>query len=188
MNTATKNLMFLLSAAPMALGGCLVTVNTDGGDGNETSGSAGDGDNDATETSSGTGDGDGDATTTGDGDGDPATGDGDGDATGDGDGDATGDGDGDAMTTGDGDGDPAPSACASYGDFIVECIPDAAYDAAYYEAVCQTYIDSLNEDYGADCAMAYEAFFACLTELPCMEWAPGACQTEQDLADMTCFG
>jgi hypothetical protein len=75
MQTVTKNLMFLLAAAPIATGCVVVSDDTA---------------NDET-----TGDGDGDPTT-GDGDGDPTTGDGDGDPT-------TGDGDGD-PTTGDGDG------------------------------------------------------------------------------------
>jgi hypothetical protein len=78
------NLAFAAVFGPLALSGCLVTVDVADDDDDETT----------------HGDGDGDP---GDGDGDP-TGDGDGDPTGDGDGDPTGDGDGDP--TGDGDGDP----------------------------------------------------------------------------------
>jgi hypothetical protein len=104
MHDMTKNLLFLLAAAPMAAG----CVTSDDVADDET-----------------TGDGDGDPTT-GDGDGDPTTGDGDGDPT-------TGDGDGD-PTTGDGDGDAgADVQCDEYAMLAAECFGDQYYaDALSY--------------------------------------------------------
>jgi len=101
MHDMTKNLLFLLAAAPLAA--ACVTSDDTGDD--ET-----------------TGDGDGDPTT-GDGDGDPTTGDGDGDPT---TGDGDGDGDGD-PTTGDGDGD---GLCNEYAALAAECYGSAVYDMA----------------------------------------------------------
>jgi hypothetical protein len=183
MKNTTKNLFFLLSAAPMGMGGCIVdldpfdtsltTLN------NDTETSAGDGDGD-------TGDGDGD---TGDGDGDTGDGDGDGD-TGDGDGDGdTGDGDGDGEPgDGDGDGD-GDDACAAYGALVGQCYgPD---ETEYATMQCEYVLAGAYQYYGMECADATEAYYACLSQLSCEDFMmepPAGCEAEGAAALMLCGG
>jgi hypothetical protein len=180
MHIESKNLLFLLTAAPMALPlGCLVSVGDDtSSNGDEIGETSGDGDT--------AGDGDGD--TTGDGDGDTSgDGDGDGDTSGDGDGDTTGDGDGD--TTGDGDGDTTgggDTACTAYADLVETCGGTAAEAYMY----CVDYSGFLYDNYGADCLAAYEDFLVCISELSCDEFGgpDPFCETESAFVDSACFG
>jgi hypothetical protein len=189
MHDSMKNMMFLLSAAPMGMAGCLVTVNTDAGTSLTTDTLT----SDSLET--GSGDGDGDQTGDGDGDGDPTTGDGDGDPTGDGDGDpATGDGDGDGDPTGDGDGDGDPTtgdgdgdgdACAAYATFYADCIGQRYYQENL--EYCTYALEQAYAEYGPDCQAAVEAVFTCISTLTCDEFDnPPYCVDEAMAAAVAC--
>jgi hypothetical protein len=180
--TSTKNLLFLLAAAPMGLTGCLgdgddgsvTTLLTsfttfDDGPDDETESNSGDGDGDSGDGDGDSGDGDGDS---GDGDGDGDSGDGDGD-TGDGDGD-TGDGDGDGDSgdgdgdTGDGDGDTGDGdgdgdgVCSDYAALLEQC-----YGPGTYEEDCLAALEYYAMQPG--CVELLEAFYVCFSQLDCAE-------------------
>jgi hypothetical protein len=173
----TKNLLFLLGAAPMGMAGCLssaddsdtlITLTTFTTFNNEED-TTGDGDS---------GDGDGD-TTPGDGDGEPGDGDGD-TSPGDGDGDTSpGDGDGDGDTSGDGDGDTTGGSledlCLPFSEHYGDC-----YGAWYMEdgyASCYSGYASFMDD--PVCFSAWEAWIVCLIEAPCGElFRPVECAAE----------
>jgi hypothetical protein len=188
----TKNLLFLLSAAPMGMAGCLgsgddsdtlLTLTTGPfttfSNEDETTDNSGDGDGDP----SGDGDGDGDPSGDGDGDGDGDPGDGDGDP-GDGDGDP-GDGDGDSGDgdgdSGDGDGDATTGGydvgelCTPYSEAIADCYGPEYLQNAY--ASCALYYEMSMDD--PACLSAFEAFLVCISDVPCGNFSMAiGCETE----------
>lgn len=169
-DTRLHNLLFLLAAAPLGMGGCIITDGED--DGADTGNvSTGGQPNTSGETEPAT-DGETEQATAADGTstGTPPDTDGPMDTTA-----------GDDTTTG-GSGN---AVCEEYGIFITGCYSQDEGTAA--QLFCDEYLGELYDTYGANCSSVYEDYVACLSKLTCEEFmAPDACSAELSVVMMEC--
>ncbi|MDC0718140.1 hypothetical protein [Nannocystis bainbridge] len=98
-----------------------------------------------------------------------------------------------------------PSACEAEWDAADGCLPEAgaicvAFAAKeaecygtpvpdYAAGACQAYLNYQAYAYGTACGTAYDEWYACLTELPCLEFQMRAgCDAQQDQIALACGG
>lgn len=173
-DTTTQNLLFLLMAAPIAVGGCVITDSDDDA-GNATEATT---NSDATDAVT-------DDTTAGGNATDVATTEATTEATTA----ATTAEDttaGEATTTGESTGEPPNSVCQDYADLITECYSEKEGQAVL--DYCPEYLQGLYDSYGEDCVSVYEDFLACLSTLTCKEFMGDACPDEQAAVTKACGG
>ena len=178
-DTRVQNLLFLLMAAPMAMGACIITDGDDDTDGDDSNNQTSSNETDA-ETDAPATDGETD-------DPPPATGSGDDTGTG---GETEGETESaDGTTTGgesEGETDTPPGACADYADLITECYNEKEGMAVL--DYCGEYLQQLYDSYGEGCVTAYEDYLACLSGLTCDELmgADPVCEAEETALDEAC--
>lgn len=169
-DTTTQNLLFLLMAAPLGMGGCVITTSDDDA-----------GDDGSTGTPPATDDG-----STGD---PPATDDGSTGAngsTGQATTAATGDSTGADDTAGSSSGGDA-GVCGAYGDINAACYDEMTGTAQ--ELACLEVLQEYYDNYGADCAAAFEDWIVCVSALSCedfMDPALPGCEKEDAAIDKLC--
>ncbi len=163
MDQRTRDLLFLLSFAPLATG---CPGDDGGGTGDDSSGtgeatSSGGGDTAVTptagpETESGTGGGSSEAP--GSSSGEESTGEG-----------STGEGS--SSEVGSSSGETMPSGCEIYIQFYVDCYGeiDPVYQEEYIDN-CEMVMADLDVQYDPSCSMLYEEAMVCATALPCEEF------------------
>lgn len=173
-DTRFQNLLFLLSAAPIALG-CVITgddTDTEGATENPTSGNV-------TGSTTGTAETDTPMTTGMTGSTGPVA-----DTGSSGPGVDTGSsGPGAETTTG---GGVIPESCSTYADLVTMCYDaEAGASAATY---CAEAFAAYEASYGAECVAAFEDWLACLSALTCEEFtgADPVCADQATALETAC--
>jgi hypothetical protein len=77
-----------------------------------------------------------------------------------------------------------PELCVPYGETIASCF--RGYDPDEVALYCACTLSYYAPMYGANCAAAFEEFYACVTPLSCEELMMGPCADEMDNLSTEC--